>query len=126
MALKDDQPKATQDQAAASQRKAEEAAEAAHAAAEEAASPPAEAAAEQAATAAEHAADLARADAKTLRSSARMRLCPHCHTEMTPHSAADPEKAGAWHCNQCGGCWAPGQPPRLRAGHPAPVGWKDN
>lgn len=50
------------------------------------------------------------------------RLCPHCHAEMVKHSDADPIKAGAWHCNGCGACWAPGLK-RMREGHPAPVGW---
>jgi hypothetical protein len=44
--------------------------------------------------------------------------CPHDGSRMTRHSGADPRKAKAWHCNNCGCCWAPGVR-ALRAGTPA-------
>lgn len=36
------------------------------------------------------------------------RLCPNDNAEMIQHGPANPYKAGAWHCNTCGTCWAPG------------------
>lgn len=39
---------------------------------------------------------------------ARAKLCPNDNAEMVKHGPANPYKAGSWHCNVCGTCWAPG------------------
>ncbi len=60
--------------------------------------------------------------ADDLKSTSRTRLCPHCKGELVKHGDENPHKAGAYHCNNCGTCWAPG----LRApmpGSTAPAGW---
>lgn len=44
------------------------------------------------------------------------RLCPNCKAELVKHGDLNPFKAGCWHCNSCGGCWAPGLK-QQRAGH---------
>lgn len=62
--------------------------------------------AELAAAHAEKAAEEAvEADLVAARAVADGRVCPHCHTEMTKHGDADPQKAGCWHCSACGCCF---------------------
>lgn len=39
---------------------------------------------------------------------AESRRCPNCRAHLIPHGDDNPHKAGAWHCNGCGTCWAPG------------------
>ena len=61
---------------------------------------------------AEHAAEAAAAAERELaevtKEDPKARLCPNCNGEMIQHGDATPIKAGAWHCNACGSCWAPG------------------
>lgn len=59
--------------------------------------------------------------ADDLKSKSGTKLCPTCKGELVLHGAASPHKAGAYHCNSCGSCWAAGIR-ELRAGHPAPAG----
>lgn len=50
--------------------------------------------------------------------------CPHCGAPLIEHAATGP-KAGAFHCNGCGGCWVKqGGSWVTREGHPAPADWK--
>jgi hypothetical protein len=46
--------------------------------------------------------------------------CPSCGGKLVAHGPENPYKAGSWHCNDCGSCWAPGLREQ-REGHPAPV-----
>ncbi len=46
--------------------------------------------------------------ASDLKSKSGTRLCPTCKGELIKHGDENPEKAGAYHCNACGTCWAPG------------------
>jgi ribosomal protein L37AE/L43A len=50
------------------------------------------------------------------------KVCPNCRGELIQHSADSPHKAGAWHCNTCGGCFR-GSGGKLvtREGHSEPV-----
>lgn len=50
------------------------------------------------------------------------RLCPNCNGELVKHGDANPHKAGASHCDNCGACWAPGLK-EMREGHAAPEKW---
>jgi ribosomal protein L37AE/L43A len=36
------------------------------------------------------------------------RACPTCNAPLVKHGDENPFKAGAWHCDNCGTCWAPG------------------
>lgn len=36
------------------------------------------------------------------------KMCPKCKGLLIKHGDENPYKAGAWHCNDCGTCWAPG------------------
>lgn len=47
------------------------------------------------------------------------RACPNCKAELVKHGDANPFKIGAWHCDGCGSCWAPGMR-TMRTGHPDP------
>ena len=38
----------------------------------------------------------------------KAKLCPTCNGELVKHSDASPHKKGAYHCDHCGVCWAPG------------------
>lgn len=35
-------------------------------------------------------------------------VCPNDNMPLVKHDGANPYKQGAWHCNSCGTCWAPG------------------
>jgi len=84
--------------------------------------------AEAAQAKADEVADAAQAAAETAEDAeigGRVRRCPHCRAVLVKHDGDEnPFKAGAWHCNACGTCWAPGLR-HPRAGTPAPAGWKD-
>lgn len=50
--------------------------------------------------------------------------CPHCGAPLIDHKTDTGPKAGAWHCNQCGGCFVHrGSAWYVREGHGAPTGW---
>ena len=68
----------------------------------------AELAAEHAETAAEAAAKAERELAEATKEDPKSKLCPNCNGELIKHGDANPHKAGAYHCDQCGICWAPG------------------
>ncbi len=38
----------------------------------------------------------------------KAKLCPTCNGELVKHGDANPYKRGAYHCDKCGTCWAPG------------------
>ncbi len=55
--------------------------------------------------------DAAKADrelAEATKEDPEAKLCPACNGELTKHSDASSHKKGAYHCNTCGVCWAPG------------------
>lgn len=64
--------------------------------------------------AAEHAekavADADKAETVALKAAAEpgAKFCPDCKTELVPHDDTEGAKKGAYHCNGCGVCWAPG------------------
>lgn len=35
-------------------------------------------------------------------------VCPNDNAPLVKHDGTNPFKQGAWHCNSCGTCWAPG------------------
>ncbi len=86
---------------------AQEAAEAAVASAETV-SPAAAEAAAAVVEAADAAVETLSDTAGEVKSKSGTRLCPKCKGELIKHSDENPEKAGAYHCNACGTCWAPG------------------
>ena len=101
---------------------AEVAAETAQAAAVDV-SPAVARAAERLEEAAETLVDDLKDAADDLKSTSRTRLCPNCKGELVKHGDENPHKAGAYHCNQCGVCWAPGLR-TVRAGSQVPKGWE--
>lgn len=51
----------------------------------------------------------------------KARRCPHCGERMIKHTnPANEHTFGAWHCNNCGGCW---RGMKIREGHAAPAGF---
>jgi ribosomal protein L37AE/L43A len=68
----------------------------------------AELAAAHAEKAAEEAAKAERELAEATKEDSKAKLCPACNGELVKHGDANPYKAGAYHCNDCGTCWAPG------------------
>jgi ribosomal protein L37AE/L43A len=71
-------------------------------------------------TAAEFKARAERELAEATKDDDQAKLCPNCNGEMVKHGPANPYKAGSWHCNQCGACWAPGLK-HMRDNHPQPA-----
>ncbi len=76
-------------------------------------------AAERVQDAADQLTDSLKDTADDLKSTRGTRLCPNCKGELVKHGDENQYKAGSYHCNTCGVCWAPGirEP---REGHPMP------
>lgn len=70
--------------------------------------------------AAADAAEAQRDLAEATKDNPKARLCPLDNSEMVRHGPENPFKAGAWHCNTCGSCWAPGLK-QQRVGHAGPA-----
>ena len=53
-------------------------------------------------------------------------VCPHCGAPLIDHGTTEGPKAGAWHCDVCGGCYVrDGHRWRPRDAYSAPTGWAD-